>query len=112
MPPVMGAVAFIMAETLSVPYAEIVKAAVIPAMLYYFTAFWMVHLEAGRLKLLGLPKDQCPNPWHALKEHWYLAVPLAVLAKLWRKLLITIWLVPMKHIQSLKLMRIELVKLF
>jgi len=79
MPPVMGAVAFIMAETLSVPYAEIVKAAIIPAMLYYLTAFWMVHLEAGRLKLLGLPKDQCPDPWLALKEHWYLALPLAVL---------------------------------
>jgi len=79
MPPVMGAVAFIMAETLNVPYAEIVKAAVIPAALYYFTAFWMVHLEAGRLKLLGLPKDQCPNPWTALKENWYLVVPLAVL---------------------------------
>ena len=79
MPPVMGAVAFIMAETLNVPYADIVKAAIIPAMLYYFTAFWMVHLEAGRLKLLGLPKDQCPNPWAALKEHWFLALPLAVL---------------------------------
>ena len=79
MPPVMGAVAFIMAETLNVPYAEIVKAAIIPAMLYYFTAFWMVHLEAGRLKLLGLPKDQCPNPWAALKENWFLALPLAVL---------------------------------
>ena len=48
MPPVMGAVAFIMAETLNVPYVEIVKAAVIPAVLYYVTAFWMVHLEAGR----------------------------------------------------------------
>jgi TRAP transporter 4TM/12TM fusion protein len=72
-------VAFIMAETLNVPYADIVKAAVIPAMLYYFTAFWMVHLEAGRLKLLGVPKDQCPNPWLALKEHWHLALPLAAL---------------------------------
>ena len=79
MPPVMGAVAFIMAETLNVPYAEIVKAAIIPAMLYYFTAFWMVHLEAGRLKLMGLPKDQCPNPWQALKENWHLALPLVVL---------------------------------
>lgn len=79
MPPVMGAVAFIMAETLNVPYADIVKAAIVPAVLYYFTAFWMVHLEAGRLKLLGLPKDQCPNPWLALKENWYLALPLAVL---------------------------------
>jgi TRAP transporter 4TM/12TM fusion protein len=79
MPPVMGAVAFIMAETLNVPYAEIVKAAVIPAVLYYFTAFTMVHLEAGRAKLLGLPKDQCPNPWHALKKDWHLALPLAAL---------------------------------
>ena len=79
MPPVMGAVAFIMAETLNVPYADIVKAAIIPASLYYFTAFWMVHLEAGRLKLLGLPKDQCPNPWHALKQNWHLALPLAAL---------------------------------
>lgn len=79
MPPVMGAVAFIMAETLNVPYADIVMAAIIPAMLYYFTAFWMVHLEAGRLKLLGVPKDQCPNAWLALKEHWHLALPLVAL---------------------------------
>jgi len=79
MPPVMGAVAFIMAETLNVPYADIVKAAVIPAFLYYFTVFVMVHLEAGRLKLLGIPKEQCPNPWRAIKENWYLILPLAAL---------------------------------
>ena len=79
MPPVMGAVAFIMAETLNVPYVEIVKAAVIPAVLYYVTAFWMVHLEAGRAGLKGLPKEDCPNPWRALKEGWYLALPLAAL---------------------------------
>ena len=79
MPPVMGAVAFIMAETLNVPYIDIVKAAVIPAVLYYTTAFWMVHLEAGRAGLSGLPKDQCPNPWRALKEKWFLVLPLAAL---------------------------------
>jgi TRAP transporter 4TM/12TM fusion protein len=79
MPPVMGAVAFIMAENLNVPYAEIVKAAAIPAILYYVTAFWMTHLEAGRKNLVGLPKDQCPNPWRALKESWYLILPLAAL---------------------------------
>lgn len=79
MPPVMGAVAFIMAETLNVPYADIVMAAIIPAMLYYVTAFWMVHLEAGRLKLLGIPADQCPNPWKELKASWHLALPLAAL---------------------------------
>ncbi|MGV8899206.1 MAG: TRAP transporter permease [Burkholderiaceae bacterium] len=79
MPPVMGAVAFIMAETLNVPYVDIVKAAVIPAVLYYVTAFWMVHLEAGRMGLVGLPKDQCPNPLKAIKENWYLILPLAAL---------------------------------
>ncbi len=79
MPPVMGAVAFIMAENLNVPYAEIVKAAAIPAILYYVTAFWMVHLEAGRVSLLGLPKEQCPNPWRAMCESWYLILPLAAL---------------------------------
>ncbi|HLT26025.1 MAG TPA: TRAP transporter permease [Zeimonas sp.] len=79
MPPVMGAVAFIMAETIGVPYVEIVKAAVIPALLYFGTAFWMVHLEAGRLRLLGLPKEQCPDAWAAVRENWYLILPLAAL---------------------------------
>jgi len=79
MPPVMGAGAFIMAETLNVPYVTIVKAAVVPAILYYATAFWMVHLEAGRAHLHGLPKADCPNPWHAIRAKWYLMLPLAVL---------------------------------
>ncbi|MGI9025179.1 MAG: TRAP transporter permease [Burkholderiaceae bacterium] len=82
MPPVMGAVAFIMAETINVPYAEIAKAATIPAILYFFTAFVMVHLEAGKSGLLGVPKDQCPNAWTALKARWYLLIPLAMLVYL------------------------------
>jgi TRAP transporter 4TM/12TM fusion protein len=79
MPPVMGAVAFIMAETLNLPYVSIVKAAVVPALLYYATAFWMVHLEAGRVGLHGIPKADCPNPWEAIRRNWYLMLPLAVL---------------------------------
>ena len=79
MPPVMGAVAFIMAETLNVPYADVVKAAIIPALLYYFTAFWMVHLEAGAKGLLAIPKSELPNPWQALKQDWHLALPLLAL---------------------------------
>ncbi|MDM7949496.1 TRAP transporter permease [Hydrogenophaga sp.] len=82
MPPVMGAVAFIMAETINVPYLEIVQAAVIPAILYFVTAFWMVHLEAGRKGLVGLPKEECPNPWTAVRERWYLLIPLAGLVAL------------------------------
>jgi TRAP transporter 4TM/12TM fusion protein len=79
MPPVMGAVAFIMAENLNVPYADIATAAAIPAILYYVTAFWMVHLEAGRKGLVGLPKEQCPDPLRAIRDQWYLVLPLAVL---------------------------------
>jgi TRAP transporter 4TM/12TM fusion protein len=79
MPPVMGAVAFIMAETLNVPYVEVCKAAVVPALLYFATAFWMVHLEAGRRGLFGLPKEQCPSALEALRAGWYLGLPLAVL---------------------------------
>ena len=76
MPPVMGAVAFIMAETINVPYIDICKAALIPAILYFCTAFWMVHLEAGRKGLMGLAKEDCPNPWTAVRQRWYLLLPL------------------------------------
>ncbi|MBV4551343.1 TRAP transporter permease [Pseudomonas sp. SWRI102] len=82
MPPVMGAVAFIMAETINVPFVEIAKAALIPACLYFSSVFWMVHLEAKRSNLKGLPKDQCPSAWGAVKESWYLLIPLAVLVYL------------------------------
>lgn len=82
MPPVMGAVAFIMAETIDVPYVEICKAAAIPAVLYFLTAFLMVHLEAGRTGLLGMPKADCPDPWAAVKLRWYLILPLAILVYL------------------------------
>ncbi len=79
MPPVMGAVAFIMAETLNVPYAAIVKAAIIPALLYFGVVFWMVYLEAGRMGLKGMSKAELPNPWTAVKEQWPLVLPLAAL---------------------------------
>lgn len=82
MPPVMGAVAFIMAETINVPFVEIAKAALIPAILYFGSVFWMVHLEAKRSNLMGLPKDQCPSALGAVKEKWYLLIPLLVLVYL------------------------------
>jgi TRAP transporter 4TM/12TM fusion protein len=79
MPPVMGAVAFIMAETLGVQYSEIVKAAVIPAVLYFASAFWMVHLEAGKHGLVGMKRSEMPSAWKALVSRWYLVLPLAAL---------------------------------
>ncbi|WP_129931976.1 MULTISPECIES: TRAP transporter permease [unclassified Pseudomonas] len=82
MPPVMGAVAFIMAETINVPYAEVAKAALIPALLYFGSVYWMVHLEARRSHLHGLPREQCPSAWDALRQRWFLLVPLMVLVAL------------------------------
>ena len=82
MPPVMGAVAFIMAETLGIEYYEVVKAAIIPAILYFASAFWMVHLEAGKRGLIGLPRSELPSPLRALRESWYLILPLAALVYL------------------------------
>ncbi|PKQ40901.1 C4-dicarboxylate ABC transporter [Pseudomonas sp. YY-1] len=79
MPPIMGAVAFIMAETINVPFFEVAKAALIPALLYFGSVFWMVHLEAKRANLRGLPKDECPNPWKAVRERWFLLIPLFIL---------------------------------
>tara|TARA_R110002124_G_scaffold1797_17_gene11598 strand:- start:57281 stop:59398 length:2118 start_codon:yes stop_codon:yes gene_type:complete len=79
MPPVMGAVAFIMAETLGVEYIEVVRAAIIPAMLYFISAFWMVHLEAGRRSLFGLPRSELPSPLAAIRAQWYLLLPLIAL---------------------------------
>jgi TRAP transporter 4TM/12TM fusion protein len=82
MPPVMGAVAFIMAETLNIPYAEVVKAAIIPAILYFGACSWQVYLEAGKANLRGMNKAELPNPWAAVREHWPLILPLAALVYL------------------------------
>ncbi|MCB1310597.1 MAG: TRAP transporter permease [Sedimentitalea sp.] len=82
MPPVMGAVAFIMAETLDVQYIEVVRAALIPAILYFLSAFWIVHLEAGRHGLRGLARDELPSALAAIRKNWMLLVPLGVLVYL------------------------------
>ena len=82
MPPVMGAVAFIMAETIDRPYSDIVQAAIIPALLYFAACFWSVHLEAGRRGLKGLPRNELPSAWHEIKNNWFLILPLLVLVYL------------------------------
>ncbi len=82
MPPVMGAVAFIMAETIDVPYSKIVEAAIIPAFLYFAACYWAVHLEAGKLGLTGLPKSELPSARAELRKSWYLIAPLLVLVYL------------------------------
>lgn len=76
MPPVMGAAAFIMAEVTGIPYIEIMKHAVVPAFLYFFSVFMMVHLEARRLGLRPDLTESLPRLGHVLKQRGYLIIPL------------------------------------
>src|SRR5207245_9774503 len=61
MPPVMGAAAFVMAEFLAVPYAQVALWAAIPALLYYIALFFAVHFDAKRFKLAGVPQSGLPR---------------------------------------------------
>jgi len=79
MPPIMGAAAFLMAESLGMPYLSVVKAAVIPALLYFTGIFITVHLEAKKLGLQGLPKDQLPKFWPLFLKKGYMVLPLIVI---------------------------------
>jgi TRAP transporter 4TM/12TM fusion protein len=75
MPPVMGAAAFLMAEFIGIPYAEVALAAVIPAILY-FTGVWIVtHFEAKKTGLRGLTKEEMPNRKDIIKR-LYLLIPI------------------------------------
>jgi len=82
MPPVMAAVAFIMADYLGVSYLSICKAALIPAILYYFCLFVMVDAKAIKNNISGLPKESLPNGKKVFMEGWYLATPFIVLVAL------------------------------
>jgi TRAP transporter 4TM/12TM fusion protein len=78
MPPVMGAAAFVMAEFLVVPYAQIALWAMIPAILYYVGVFFAVHYEAKRYKLAGVPKSQLPRFLTVMSQRGHLFVPIMV----------------------------------
>ncbi|CAJ1001181.1 MULTISPECIES: TRAP transporter permease [Bacillales] len=82
LPPVMGAAAFIMAETLGVPYVSIAIAALIPAIMYYFGLLVQVHLRADRDNLQGLSKDELPKVKDVLRERGHLLLPLILLVVL------------------------------
>jgi TRAP transporter 4TM/12TM fusion protein len=79
MPPIMGAGAFIMAEVLGIPYLTIALAAVIPALLFYLSVGWMVHLEAEKTGLKGMRADQLPNFKETFRKGFHFLVPLVVL---------------------------------
>ena len=78
MPPIMGAAAFLMAEYIGIPYAKVAVKAILPAILYFTGIFISVHLEAKKLGLRGIPRDQLPK-WRLLLRDCYLILPLILL---------------------------------
>lgn len=78
MPPIMGAAAFLMAEYMGIPYIEVAAKAIIPALLYFAGIFIAVHLEAKKLGLKGIAKDELPTASYLLKN-CYLVLPLVLL---------------------------------
>ena len=78
MPPVMGAAAFVMAEFLAVPYAQVALWAAIPALLYYVSLFFAVHFDAKRYKLAGVPKSELPRFLTVMAVRGHLFVPIFI----------------------------------
>lgn len=79
LPPIMGASAFIMAETTGVKYSTIALAALLPALLYYISVIAQVHFRAGRRNLKGLAKDQLPQLKLVMKERGHMFIPIIAL---------------------------------
>ncbi len=79
MPPVMGAAAFVMAEFLGMPYVQVCKAALIPAILYYLAIFSVVHFYALKIGIRGLPEEEIPRIRDVFRRRWMFVVPLLLL---------------------------------
>jgi TRAP transporter 4TM/12TM fusion protein len=96
MPPVMGAAAFIMAEFIGIPYIQVVKHAIIPAVLSYIAIFSIVHIEALKSGIKPLPKDEVPSAIRTFTHGFYYLIPLGVLIyllviQLWTPLTAAFW---------------------
>ena len=79
MPPVMGAGAFLMAEILAIPYGTVATAAIIPALFYYLSAYWMIDFYSAAAGLKGLKQEDLPVFRKIMAEKGYLLVPIIVL---------------------------------
>lgn len=79
MPPIMGAAAFLIADAVGVNYFVIAKAAIIPSVLYFMGIWIMVHLEAKKIGLKGLPKDQLPKIKELVFQRGHLVIPLVII---------------------------------
>ena len=82
LPPIMGSSAFLMAEVAGIDYVKICAAAALPAILYYIALTIMVHLEAKKFGLPGLPPDEVPRVRDVLKKGWHHLIPLTILVVL------------------------------
>ena len=78
MPPIMGAAAFVMAEFLAVPYAQVALWAAIPALLYYVAVFFAVHFEAKRHGLAGVPRSELPRLGQVMLQRGHLFIPILI----------------------------------
>ena len=79
MPPVMGAGVFVMAEITGIAYTEIIAVALAPALLYFVAIILIVHFEAKRTGIGGVPEHEAVAPTKVLREGWFHIVPFAVL---------------------------------
>jgi TRAP transporter 4TM/12TM fusion protein len=79
MPPIMGAGGFLMAELTEIPYVDIMKMAIFPALMYFMSVFVMIHYEAKRYGLYGIDDPDAPGAWEILKKEWFLVTPLAII---------------------------------
>ena len=79
LPPVMGAIAFVMAEWIEVPYSEVVIAALVPALLYFLIVFVSVHLQAQKDGIAALPRAELPRLWPALRSGWHYLISIGAL---------------------------------
>jgi len=79
MPPIMGAAAFVMAELTGIPYWDICKSAAFPALLFYGSAFLMIHLEAVKSGLRGMDREELPNLMGTVKRGGHMVLPIVIL---------------------------------
>ncbi len=78
-PPIMGAAAFIIAEYVNVPYVEVIKAAAIPAFASYAALFYITHIEASKLGLKGIPRNELPAFFKTLLSGLHFLIPISLL---------------------------------
>ena len=106
MPPVMGAIAFLMAQYLGIPYGKIIIYAFLPALIYFLAIFCAVHFDAKKRRLPVIPKDELPHFFPILKRGWYLSIPVILLIGLLIKQYSVVFavLVPIYSIMAIMLL--------